>query len=61
MCKLIHRIREQARSPIGTGYQIGLHLGLGGGQKGSHHLDLIFASGVLALDDKPVFDGTFAF
>jgi len=39
----------------------GLHLGLGGGQKGSHHLDLIFASGVLALDDKPVFDGTFAF
>lgn len=31
------------------------------GQKGSHHLDLIFASGVLALDDKPVFDGTFAF
>jgi cytochrome c oxidase subunit 3 len=28
---------------------------------GSHHLDLIFASGVLALDDKPVFDGTFAF
>ena len=39
----------------------GLHLGLGGGQKGSHHLDLIFASGVLALDDKPVFDGSFAF
>lgn len=39
----------------------GLHLGLGGGQKGSHHLDLIFASGVLALDDKPVFDGRFAF
>ena len=35
----------------------GLHLGLGGGQKGSHHLDLIFASGALALDDKPVFDG----
>jgi len=39
----------------------GLHLGLGGGAKGSHHLDLIFASGVLALDDKPVFDGQFAF
>lgn len=40
----------------------GLHLGLGGGQKGSHHLDLIFASGVLALDDKPVFaDGSYAF
>ncbi|MCB2254718.1 leucyl aminopeptidase [Pseudomonas chlororaphis] len=39
----------------------GLHLGLGGGAKGSHHLDLIFASGVLALDDKPVFDGKFVF
>ncbi|OLF54839.1 leucyl aminopeptidase [Pseudomonas chlororaphis] len=39
----------------------GLHLGLGGGAKGSHHLDLIFAGGVLALDDKPVFDGRFAF
>ncbi|WP_028681946.1 leucyl aminopeptidase [Pseudomonas chlororaphis subsp. aureofaciens] len=39
----------------------GLHLGLGGGAKGSHHLDLIFASGVLALDDKPVFDGRFVF
>jgi len=38
-----------------------LHLGLGGGQKGSHHLDLIFSSGVLALDDKPVFDGAFVF
>ncbi|EXF94156.1 hypothetical protein HK44_009730 [Pseudomonas fluorescens HK44] len=24
-------------------------------------LDLIFASGVLALDDKPVFDGRFVF
>ncbi|AMB85348.1 leucyl aminopeptidase [Pseudomonas agarici] len=39
----------------------GLHLGLGGGAKGSHHLDLIFASGELALDGKPVFDGQFAF
>ena len=39
----------------------GLHLGLGGGAKGSHHLDLIFARGVLALDDKPVFDGQIAF
>ncbi|WP_236183588.1 MULTISPECIES: leucyl aminopeptidase [Pseudomonas] len=39
----------------------GLHLGLGGGAKGSHHLDLIFSSGVLAVDDKPVFDGQFAF
>ncbi|MGC5700220.1 leucyl aminopeptidase [Pseudomonas sp. NFXW11] len=39
----------------------GLHLGLGGGAKGSHHLDLIFSSGVLAVDNKPVFDGQFAF
>jgi len=39
----------------------GLHLGLGGGAKGSHHLDLIFSSGVLALDDEPVFDGRFVF
>ena len=39
----------------------GLHLGLGGGAKGSHHLDLIFSSGVLALDGKTIFDGHFAF
>ncbi|MGH8330286.1 MAG: leucyl aminopeptidase [Pseudomonas fluorescens] len=39
----------------------GLHLGLGGGAKGSHHLDLIFSGGVLALDDEPVFDGRFVF
>ena len=39
----------------------GLHLGLGGGAKGSHHLDLIFSSGVLAADRKPVFNGQFAF
>jgi len=37
----------------------GLHLGLGGGAKGSHHLDLIFASGVLAVDNRVVFDGHF--
>ncbi|WP_339491035.1 leucyl aminopeptidase [Pseudomonas rhizophila] len=37
----------------------GLHLGLGGGAKGSHHLDLIFESGVLALDNEPMFDGRF--
>ena len=37
----------------------GLHLGLGGGAKGSHHLDLIFESGVLALDKEPMFDGRF--
>ncbi|WP_263140703.1 leucyl aminopeptidase [Pseudomonas sp. RIT-PI-AD] len=33
----------------------GLHLGLGGGAKGSHHLDLIFDSGTLAVDDQVVF------
>lgn len=38
----------------------GLHLGLGGGENGSHHLDLIFARGALALDDRIVFDGAFA-
>ncbi|KVO02814.1 leucyl aminopeptidase [Burkholderia ubonensis] len=38
----------------------GLHLGLGGGAQGSHHLDLIFAKGKLALDDRIVFDGAFA-
>lgn len=35
----------------------GLHLGLGGGAKGSHHLDLIFNSGTLAVDGRVVFDG----
>lgn len=38
----------------------GLHLGLGGGENGSHHLDLIFARGTLALDERIVFDGAFA-
>ncbi|WP_321802570.1 leucyl aminopeptidase [Burkholderia sp. BCC1993] len=38
----------------------GLHLGLGGGANGSHHLDLIFARGTLAFDEQIVFDGTFA-
>ncbi|SMF99643.1 leucyl aminopeptidase [Burkholderia singularis] len=38
----------------------GMHLGLGGGEHGSHHLDLIFAKGTLMLDDRTVFDnGTF--
>jgi aminopeptidase len=37
----------------------GLHLGLGGGAKGSHHLDLIFNSGTLAVDKRVVFDGQF--
>jgi hypothetical protein len=37
----------------------GLHLGLGGGAKGSHHLDLIFNSGTLAVDKRVVFDGVF--
>ncbi|MDR8100034.1 leucyl aminopeptidase, partial [Burkholderia cenocepacia] len=38
----------------------GLHLGLGGGENGSHHLDLIFARGTLSLDERIVFDGAFA-
>ncbi|KVM99494.1 MULTISPECIES: hypothetical protein [unclassified Burkholderia] len=38
----------------------GLHLGLGGGEQGSHHLDLIFANGTLAFDDRIVFDRAFA-
>ena len=29
-------------------------------RNGSHHLDLIFARGTLALDDRIVFDGAFA-
>jgi hypothetical protein len=37
----------------------GLHLGLGGGQLGSHHLDLIFRSGRIAFDDRVVFDRVF--
>ncbi|OQS32965.1 leucyl aminopeptidase [Chromobacterium haemolyticum] len=37
----------------------GLHLGLGGGAMGSHHLDLIFADGRLSFDDRIVFDGGF--
>ncbi|GAB7523094.1 leucyl aminopeptidase [Paraburkholderia sp. 2C] len=37
----------------------GLHLGLGGGQLGSHHLDLIFRSGRITFDDKVVFDRVF--
>ena len=30
----------------------GLHLGLGGGQKQSHHLDLIFSNGTLMFDEE---------
>ncbi|MBR8060416.1 leucyl aminopeptidase [Burkholderia dolosa] len=38
----------------------GLHLGLGGGRTGSHHLDLIFSTGSLAFDDDVVFaNGSF--
>ncbi len=37
----------------------GLHLGLGGGAVGSHHLDLIFDSGRIYFDEQKVFDGTF--
>ncbi|WP_394824531.1 hypothetical protein [Pendulispora albinea] len=35
----------------------GLHLGLGGSKRGSHHLDLIFATGALAFDGQKIFDG----
>lgn len=34
----------------------GLHLGLGGGKKGSHHLDLIFSAGKIFADDQLIFD-----
>ncbi|KGM29519.1 leucyl aminopeptidase (aminopeptidase T) [Photorhabdus luminescens] len=34
----------------------GLHLGLGGGVKGSHHLDLIFSGGKIAFDQTVFFD-----
>lgn len=34
----------------------GLHLGLGGGMKGSHHLDMIFSSGKIFADDTLIFD-----
>lgn len=37
----------------------GLHLGLGGGAKGSHHLDLIFDSGTIQFDERIVFDGEY--
>jgi hypothetical protein len=37
----------------------GLHLGLGGGAAGSHHMDLIFSRGELAFDRHTVFDGAF--
>ncbi|CAI8695796.1 leucyl aminopeptidase [Burkholderia pyrrocinia] len=40
----------------------GLHLGLGGGEHGSHHLDLIFSTGSIMLDDSVAFaDGRFHF
>ncbi|ATP28728.1 leucyl aminopeptidase [Chromobacterium violaceum] len=38
----------------------GLHLGLGGGELGSHHLDLIFSGGRLRFGDKVFFDGGFS-
>ena len=34
----------------------GLHLGLGGGKKGSHHLDLIFSAGKIFADEQLIFD-----
>lgn len=40
----------------------GLHLGLGGGENGSHHLDLIFSTGLIMLDDIVAFaNGCFCF
>ncbi|PKH23827.1 leucyl aminopeptidase [Enterobacterales bacterium CwR94] len=39
----------------------GVHLGLGGGQRASHHLDLVFSSGKLLFDDHVIFDGEFNF
>lgn len=37
----------------------GVHLGLGGGERASHHLDLVFSSGTLIFDDRVIFDGAF--
>ncbi|MEW5562885.1 leucyl aminopeptidase [Enterobacter asburiae] len=37
----------------------GLHLGFGGGKKGSHHLDMIFSSGKIYADDTLIFDNGF--
>ncbi|CAM3896404.1 leucyl aminopeptidase [Vibrio aquimaris] len=34
----------------------GLHLGLGGGQQGSHHMDLIFSNGKLFMEDSLFFN-----
>ena len=36
----------------------GLHLGLGGGQVGSHHLDLIFTHSEIWFDQHCIFDGS---
>ncbi|CAI1568334.1 Uncharacterised protein [Serratia quinivorans] len=37
----------------------GLHLGLGGGERASHHLDLVFSTGTILFDDRTLFDGSF--
>lgn len=37
----------------------GVHLGLGGGERASHHLDLVFSSGALTFDNRLIFDGVF--
>lgn len=37
----------------------GLHLGLGGGERGSHHLDLVFSSGTILFNDVVIFDSSF--
>ncbi|EJE8516193.1 hypothetical protein M5252_004541 [Vibrio parahaemolyticus] len=37
----------------------GLHLGLGGGERASHHLDLVFSTGKILFDERVIFDGSF--
>lgn len=37
----------------------GLHLGFGGGERASHHLDVVFSSGIILFDDRIIFDGAF--
>jgi len=37
----------------------GLHLGLGGGKTGSHHLDLLFSGGQICFDRRVIYDDGF--
>ena len=37
----------------------GLHLGLGGGRKGSNHLDMIFSTGKIFADSTLIFDNCY--